>query len=56
MVCVRMIGKSCDACKQHIGSELSDEGAMLVAGTLKLNTSVTALFMEGLCFCGIIWL
>ena len=47
-MCVRVSGKSCNVCEQHTGSGLGDESAMLVASTLKLNTSVTALFMEGL--------
>ena len=51
-----MIGKSCGGCGQNTGNEIGDKGAMVVGEVLKGNTTLKALFVEGLWICGSTWL
>ena len=46
-----MIGKSCGGCGQNTGNEIGDKGAMVVGEVLKGNTTLKALFVEGLWIC-----
>ena len=41
---------------KHTGNEIGDDGAVLVGEVLKGNTTLTALFVEGLWICGSTWL
>ena len=45
-----MISKSCGDCAQHIGNGICDEDAKAVGEVLKRNTTLRALFVEGLLF------
>ena len=45
-----MIGKSCGGCAQHTGNGIGDDSAMAVGEVLKRNTTLKALFVEGLWF------
>ena len=45
-----MIGKSCGGCAQHTGNGIGDEGAKAVGEVLERNTTLKALFVEGLWF------
>ena len=39
---------SCGGCEQNAGNGIGDDGAMLVGEVLKGNTTLKALFVEGL--------
>ena len=47
---------SCGGCEQNAGNGIGDDGAMLVGEVLKGNTTLKALFVEGLWICGNTWL
>ena len=56
-VSVRVIGKSCSGCfAKHTGNKFKGKCAKTVGEVLKRNRTLKALFVEGLLFCGIIWL
>ena len=41
---------------KHTGNGIGDNGAKIVGEVLKGNTTLKALFVEGLCICGNTWL
>ena len=53
---VWVISKSCGGCARHTGNKFKGKCAKAVGEVLKRNTTLKALFVEGLWFCGITWL